>query len=489
MFQKDGQAIYCGVTPLENLFITDYMQSAKGDYIKVYLLALYYSNLNYQNIGQEELAKELELPVSQVEAALRYWERRGIMARVSGNPPQYTLYNIAQRTLSGLDKTHQVDGPYVQFAENIYALFGEKRNVRPSEISLAYEWVEDMGLSAEVVIMLINHMFLTRGTQFSFTKAQKVATQMQKENVRTFEDAESFLRFEGEVIKGTQSILRRMGKRRPPSEDELALYIKWTREWKFEKKAISSACASMVSGDPSFKYLDGILDRVHRESDTKTEGELAEKFATEQDEFAMVRALLRALGSRATSVAAKPLYTAMVEQFGHDMMLIAANECNLAGVHTFESLQSLLTAWQEKGIQTATDAILYVKQIKAQNAFLSKMFENCGHAGKPNVKDRELLTLWKSQNFTEEMLLFAASQAFAIEGGKMRYIAKVLSNWLDHGIRTIEDAKAQSVPQKNQPNSPPTVSAQAYTQREYTEKEMEKHANIDDLFQGMRENT
>ena len=43
MFDRDGQAVYFGVTPVENIFLTEFLPAAKGDYVKVYLLGLFQS--------------------------------------------------------------------------------------------------------------------------------------------------------------------------------------------------------------------------------------------------------------------------------------------------------------------------------------------------------------------------------------------------------------------------------------------------------------
>ena len=43
MFEQDESMLRFGVTPVENLFIQEYLPAARGDYVKVYLYALYTS--------------------------------------------------------------------------------------------------------------------------------------------------------------------------------------------------------------------------------------------------------------------------------------------------------------------------------------------------------------------------------------------------------------------------------------------------------------
>ena len=71
MFERDGQALYFGVTPVENIFLTELMPSAKGDFVKVYLAALFHAGQPGEDTNVQELAGELQETPSQVEAALR----------------------------------------------------------------------------------------------------------------------------------------------------------------------------------------------------------------------------------------------------------------------------------------------------------------------------------------------------------------------------------------------------------------------------------
>ncbi len=484
MFEKDQQALYFGVTALENVFITEYMPSAKGEYVKVYLTALYYSQGAINPITVKGMAKMLEMQENDVEAALRYWERRSLMARVQEDPPTYKLFSIAQRMLTGQDLNHDVDKEYTDFAESVYAIFRDKRKVRPSEISLAYEWVQDLGLSKEAVFMLLNHMAMTGGIQFSFKRAQTLAVKMQEEKVKTFEDAERFLLYYGEIQKGTQNLVRRLGQKRLPTEDELILYRKWRRVYLFEEEGILSACALTTAGaQPTFKYLDGILTRIYKETNARTK-EQVDKYLRQQDkESELVSEFLQVLGLRSTVSAVAPVYLDMAKSMPHSVIILAARECNKLGYHTLDKVQTLLLSWEEKHLKTQESVQIYLEKVSAQNNFLVKMFENCGYNGKPSVKDRELLSSWREEGFEDSVLLLAAEQAYAVQNSKMRYVAKVLSNWKNVRAFTLQEAKNQLLPQvnKDKPQGK-RVSAQNYNQREYSQEELDRLSNMDDIM-------
>ena len=97
MFEWDQEALSFGVTAVENRFILDYLPAAKGDYVKVYLWGLFACSHKGPDYTLEMMAGDLDLSAADIEAELRYWERRGLVSRISGDPPAYRFYSPAQR--------------------------------------------------------------------------------------------------------------------------------------------------------------------------------------------------------------------------------------------------------------------------------------------------------------------------------------------------------------------------------------------------------
>ena len=66
MFEQDESMLRFGVTPVENLFIQEYLPAARGDYVKVYLYALYISAHPKKELSAAEIAQELGMPEDNV---------------------------------------------------------------------------------------------------------------------------------------------------------------------------------------------------------------------------------------------------------------------------------------------------------------------------------------------------------------------------------------------------------------------------------------
>ena len=481
MFEMDPEARAWGVTPVENRFLLEYLPAAKGDYVKVYLWGLFACGQPKPEYGLEEMAQELFLTVPEIEAALRYWERRGLVTRLSENPPQYRFHSPGQRQQMP-PVAGEVDMEYVSFAEAVYAAFGDRRKVSPSEISLAWEWVQDVGLPPEAVLMLLHHCMTQKGPHFSFRAAEKLAVSMKEAGVRSPEDAESFLQHNQTVHDGARKVLSRMGKRRLPSDDELALYEKWVREWGFEPQAILDACRETTSGDPSFKYLDGILKGIRSRSAARTGAQVAQQLEREQGEKNSAQEVFQRLGVKSLSApAAAREYAALLEIQPHGVLLLAADECRRKGWN-LEEMHWLLERWKSKGLENEQAVQEYLNKRKGLEGLLREVFEACGHRGNPTAADLILYNKWHDWGYDLSMVCAAAEQARNAEGSKIPYLDKVLQAWHEAGITDLSQVQAR--PRPAAPARGKTVSAQQYGQRQYTEEEL--LAVSDDLIEEAR---
>jgi len=470
MFKPDESLLRYGAMPLDHLFIQEYLPAARGEYVKVYIYGLYLSLHPAEDMSLDTLARELDMTAAQVEAALRYWERRRLVTRVSDNPPEYVFRGAAQAALSG-GPSLEADADFVAFSEDVYALFGDRRKVRPSDIALCWEWVQDMNLPAETVMMLLSHMIATRGIQFSFRSAQAEAARMGEEGVSSAEDAEAYFSHSRSVQDGARSVLRQMGKRRAPSQNELDLYRKWTDEWQYAPDVILAACEETTRGDPSFAYLDGILKGIRERAQgaaPATEDALNSQLASENSNYKSVRAFAKALGYTSATDLIRRSYARLRQEYHPEVMQLVAEETYRVGgdlaqaEHTLERLHA-------QGVRTPEEARQYFDQVHRLNQALLPLFEACGHKGTPTVGDRALYQKWRDWGFGEEMLLLAAEQARGA-ARKMPYINKILEDWHREGVST----PAQAAARKPAPAAGKQVSAQQYTQRAYTEEELEK---------------
>lgn len=476
-FGFEEQYAMFDMTLVDNQFILEYLPSAKGDDVRVYLYGLMQCYHPQEDMSIEQMARELRMSVDDVLAAYRRWERKGLVQRVSDVPPRFRYVSVKRLLLTGAEI--RPDPEYEAFAEAIYALFGNDRRLHGKDVGLCYEWVEELHLPVEVVLQLIEHMIAVHGKRFSMQAAQRLATMLAEEKCRSVEDAELLLGRDRVVWDGTRKVLRRMGKRRNPSEDEEGLYRKWLVDWGFEHEAILNACAEMTKGDPSFQYLDGILSRHHSEyqAASTTGKQMAGRIQQEKDTVAPLKALLKVLGlsTRLVNDGTKAVYRDEMQSLYPDaIILMAGQECAKHQKTRLDDVAATLRNWKNRGLQSAADITLYMQQVDEHNAFLQELYGLWQLDTRPNAADRNLLQKWLADWGLKQTFIVSCA-AYAREAEKpMPYLDKLLEEFRRQGATTPDAAAAAHAAWKSKPA--PTkpgkvVREQQYTQREYTHNE------------------
>ena len=479
MFSFDEKYGQYDVTPVDNQFIREYLPCAKGDYVRVYLYGLMRCYFPDGNETPETTARELGLTEEDVFQAYRYWERRGLVRRTGDNPVTYVYVSLRRRALAGIQ---EIDEGYQIFADSLYGVFGRRRELNGSEIQTCYEWVEVLKLPSEVVIMLLRHLERVKGKNFSFATAGRMAEKMAREGVRTLEDAEEYLSRDEEIYQGTRKILRRLGKRNNPSEDQMALYRKWTVEWGFTPEAIESACAETAKGDPSMGYLDGVLRNIHTRSEGA--GSIDEAGVRKERERAEeLKELLGKLGKGTINDETLEWYDRLKAAWPREMIRLAARECGRTGGKP-EDVEKMLSSWEKKGLRTTEDAEKYIAEFKARSELLLELRHKWGLNGRMGEKDRAMLGAWETElGFSREMILFTADYAAGAER-PMAYLDKVLRACAEKGIRTPEAVEAEHQSRlragRDGAGKPERERnpAQRYPQRDYS-REME---SMEEMF-------
>lgn len=476
MFELDDQVRVFGVTTIENLFFTEYLASAEGDFVKVYLCLAYHSQLHDQSFGVKELAAELGLEEARAEAALRYWERRRLLSRTQSDPPRYLLHHLGQRLLTGQDEIGG-DRTFIQFSEAVYALFAERRKIRPAEIAQSFEWVTELKLPQHIVLMLLSHMISERGISFTFKSAEKVAVELKEAGIEQAEDAERFLGQKREVRQGAQKVLRRFGLKRSPSDDEMRLYRAWMDDLHFTHEDIQDACQETVkASNPTFGYLDGVLTRL---AASRGAGQSAKRLLKNDRELLdSVKQVLDQLGLRAPPVSVKAAYQSLSALYPKGQILLAAKAVSRKG-GTFSDLETCLSAWHRKGFDTEEKIRALMDKRERLSPLVRRVMDGAGMTGPVGDSDIAFVEKWLAVS-SEELIGYAATLARGARQ-KLPYMDRVLTAWREKGVATKAEAEKLTPETKREKR---TVTAQQYEQRDYSEDDLARGANA--LIEEMR---
>ena len=485
-FAFDGHYAMFDATPVDNQFIMDCVPMAKGDYVRVYLYGLMGCYHPEIDLDISRMSHDLDLPEEEIKKAYRYWERRGLVRRVSDTPPAWQYVNGREKSLAG---SQPADPEYEAFAEALYGVFDNDRRLHGKEIQTCYEWVEDLKLPMEAVIMLLKHMARIKGKNFTIQSAGKVALEMAEEQVSTLEEAEAFLSRDQQIWEGVRRVLRKLGKKGMPSEAQTELYRKWIREWRFTPEAVEAACAETAKGEPNMGYLDGILKNVRQEASSAETIDL-KLFSEIQEQGGKLKETISRLGGGMTEEN-RHILMKLENEYSPEVLRIGVREC-AAGHRNIEELEKLLEAWRKRGLYTETEVEAYVAEFHRQNELLRQLREKWnGNEPRIGETSRKRAARWETElGFSEEMILKTAEYANEAKA-PMAYLDKLLTSFHEKGIRTPEEAeqehrKARAEHTETQTgNGTRTVNAQQYSQREYEEEHESPEAMLSRLKEEM----
>lgn len=439
----DGAAMF-STTPVENLFLLEFMPNAPGDYVRVYLYGLMLCHHPQLSDGIDGVAKALNLDVETVLNACRYWEREGLVVRLSDNPPEFVFHSCQE----AMNARPQIEKDYYEnrnFTAALQNLFGSEMLLHPKEYTMASDWVEVMHLPQDVVLCMVENELNKPGRKRTlptiFRKLDQTAIELANREVRTVEGAKRYFAYDESANRCARAVLKKFNFNRKPSEPEEELARKWLHEWKLTEEAILEACKKTVnSGNPTFKYLDVILEGIRSVDGSVTDLEIMRARANvEEQEFQQLKALLQEMGQRNPTPTAmdREIFQGIIDVgFEYEVVMVAART---GRKRTMEELQNMLVKWAEQELFTMEAYDQFRQKRALLDQPLLALFDRAGMDRRPRQADRLLMEKWQRAH-SMEMILLAGEMSRGTDT-PMRYIDAMLARWEKDGVNTPEAAQ------------------------------------------------
>jgi len=344
-----------GVTPLHNIFIAEYLPKAPDGYAKVYLYGL--MQCYNPALADDDMAFALSMSEQDLAEAFSYWQAQGLVSILSADPlrVEYKHPTTATPISSGGARRYASFNAALQDAlRDALAGSGNTRVLLPREMQRIYDWVEVFGLDEAAAILLIRHCLNEKGNKAGIGYMDEKARRWADAGILSAEDAERRVQFEQELKSGAQTILRRWRKSRQATEDELALYQKWTKEWGMTDDEITAACASLTSAEkPTFAYLDGVLQNIRLSGGS---AEYSRRQAAVED--LSINAFRRAgILRRANATQRSKIETWVYAWHMSPELVLLSAEYAASESHPFNSMERTIKGWHEDGIGTIAAAV------------------------------------------------------------------------------------------------------------------------------------
>ena len=428
MFSKDA-GLYDS-TPIENLFLTEYLASAPADCLRVYLCVRMLSLHPELGADFDSLPDMLRLSRDAVTNAMTYWEREGLLRRVSDNPPSYELLP-ARKAEAAADPMEKQYYEYRDFNASLQQLFGMEHLLHPKEYAAANDWITVFGLTQEAVLALVEEglkLYRAKKPETLFKRLDEFVRRHSEDGIRTREDALYIMHSEEADGKLTARLLKKLGITRLPTSEETKLVRKWLEEWHLDEKQIQEALADTTkSRNPSMAYLDSIL---------------ASRMSGEDEAFGLTKDILAALGSmsRPTPDETSRVRAYTAAGFEPATLTMIANLTAGKNRRRFEDFAALADQFAALKLYAAADADAYVQAERRKEEDMRALMLAAGIDKRPGRSDMNDYNSW-IQRFPREVLTAAAGYA---KGTRLplKYMRQLLDGWERAGVRTADEARA-----------------------------------------------
>lgn len=477
------------VTPVENLFLENYMASAPGEFVKVYLygLMLCYRS-DEHDLGAADFAQALHLSDEAVRAAFAYWEQLGLVAVADHEPLCVEYVNLKRKFLCGTEaKEPERERVFAELVKHVQSVFSGARVLVTAEYNRINDWYTALGFDPEAIVMMIQYCIGRKGPKVSFKYIDAMAQDLSRKGLTSLEDLEAHFSAADAANSGAARVLTRWNLKRLPTADELALWRKWTEDWDFSEDAVGVACADMTGvANPNFKYLDTVLNGLRERGATSAQqaGRVLEDRKQAREH---ARGLAQALGMRETSSTAAELarivehYTAA--GFSRWALELAARELSLEGRSTLADLKARLDRWLTDGA-VSDEALMLRSERETQSARTVRKWlrlwgqDRAPTAGELNAHER-FVGEWA---FDSDVIDYAAERS-AIADRPLAMMNRLLQNWREKGVHTRAQAQALDAQTPAAKGGPVDFAERDYAaQRAYSAEDFSKlKSDVDDL--------
>ena len=279
MVFDDNMSLLYSDTLVPDVFITEYLPSLDGDFIKVYVYCLFLGKHGKQ-ASADDVAKKLEMELTRVKDALTCLEGLGVITR---NNNGISLVDLKEKEIKKLYRLKSTSTP------GEAALSSErnkKRNKFISSINNAFfqgvmspswytdidAWFDKYQFEEDVMYALFKHCYDYKALTRPYIA--KVADNWHSKNIKNSFDLDKYS-IEAQKIKDIRGrIMKKLRKQGYLTEYEEAYVEKWVLEFGYDFDIIELALKrTTFAVNPNFEYINKILTDWH-EKGYKTKEEI-----------------------------------------------------------------------------------------------------------------------------------------------------------------------------------------------------------------------
>ena len=459
-------------TLIDNAFINEFMPSASGNAIKVYLYGLTLCSSPYSRDNEiDSMANILGITIDEIIDAFSYWQEMGIVQIITNNPISVQFLPVKMH--SGRGKT-QIKEKYADFNKQAQSILSG-RMIRPNEYNEYYNLIESYHFEPEALLMIIKYCVSLKNNSINYPYILTVANSFEKDGIKTTEALEEKLLEQEQACSSLGQVLTALGIKREADLDERNLYIKWTKVFGFTQGVITSVAKTLKKRGGMHK-LDELMSKYY-EQKLFTMEEIEEFGKSKDKMYELAKLVTKNIGvyyQNLESVVETYILDWVNKGYDEDSLFLISKYCFKQSIRTLDGMNTIIQKFFKLGLVSVIAIDQYLDSVIATDNIIKEILDNIGLVRSVSAYDRDLYKTWTEiWNLNSEIITFASKSA----KGKIQpimYLNKLLSVFHTKNIHTIDEAKKE-IEEFNKTNthSTNTQNNQVYkSTREYSQSEL-----------------
>lgn len=474
-FNLSKESVVASRTDIENAFITEYLPSADGDAVKVYLYGLYLSKNIAADVSLAEFSKNVGLEPEKITDIFKFWQEFDLVT-FTESPFAVTYLPISANYARARKYKPE---KYTEFCSMLQNLF-PSRAIGINEYTEYFNLMEIYSISQDAMLMIVKYCIDKKGEDISYRYISKVAKDFGSRGLTTCEKVEAELNKYVTKTADIEKILAAMDSKKQPEMENIKQLNKWINELGFTMEAVLAAASSLKKGN--FDKLDAFMMELYG---LKCFGvEDIKSYVNKKRELYDASVKIAKALSLYFEVIDTVVENYTSKWFDHgytqDGLLFIANYCFKQGRNSLEDMNNVIETLFKNGVISYPALTEYFLRLEKDDEFIKTVLSEIGIKRNVTPWDRSNLSVWRGWNFSDDMILEAAKRAVG-KNSPVQYMNAILGNWKNKSVYTAEGAAA--LESSNGMVSTPQVSPKVTTEMiaaKYGERRIAANQKVED---------
>jgi len=426
-------------TLVNNFFLNNFMPKAPENCVKVYLTGLYFNTINSDVNTLENFCSQLSLSEEEIKNCFLYWQNEGLV-KISNIDSFEVIYL-------------PIDAKTIKFKPIDESKYGDlfiliqgclNRAVTQSEFKDYVSLIEKEKLEKEAMLMIVKYC-ATKDENISASYILTVAKNWINEGILTTKKVEEKIKDLEKSSENIKNLFIVLGLNRNASLDECDMYNVWTKSFHYTSTVILSV-AQTLNKKGGMKALDGKIRKYHS-MQLYSEDEICEYEKNRKHYITLAKEICSKLGiyvENLEPVIENYINSWLFKGYMDETLKTLAKFCFKTENNSLEKMDLIIQKLYKQGCVSLEAITDYINDLNVIDNNIKLIFDNLHIKRIITARDRELYDTWCNEwNIPANLLNFAVTLSIG-KTAPFQYLNKILTNFHEKNITTIEEAKKLS---------------------------------------------